>query len=65
VRLMNERNQNVLGAIALIIIIIVIIFSWLILTGKDSDIDGRIILTPLDVTADLYYNANRYLLTMR
>ncbi len=49
---MNERNQNVIGAIALIVIIIVIIFSWLILTGKDSDDKDGIILTPLDVTAD-------------
>jgi hypothetical protein len=49
---MKERNQNVTGAIALIIIIIVIIFSWLLLTGEDSDTEDRIILTPLDVTAD-------------
>ena len=49
---MDERNQNIIGAIALIIVIIVIVFSWLILTGKDTDDKDGIILTPLDVTAD-------------
>jgi hypothetical protein len=49
---MDERNQNVIGVIALIVIIIVIIFSWLILTEKDSGTEEIIVLTPLDVTAD-------------
>lgn len=50
---MEERNQNIIGAIVLIIIAIVIILFWLLFmrNGSTPEEDG-VILTPLEVTAD-------------
>jgi hypothetical protein len=50
---MDDRKQNIIGVIALIIIIIVNVFFWLLFIGNGTDTDeGGVILTPLEVTAD-------------
>ncbi len=53
VKFMQEKMQNIIGVIILIFIVIIIVLFWLFSSGNSSDIvDDRIILTPLEVTAD-------------